>query len=69
MTPRERYLTCSLKPTADEPMCANCAHYKRHFVEDERGGYIPIAEGHCMTPNIKIRKPYDICGYYEKKER
>lgn len=70
MTPRERYLSCSLKPTTDVPMYANCTHYMRHYIESADGnGYTPIADGHCTTPNIKIRKPYDICGYYERKER
>lgn len=67
MTERERIL--SFFHHMDAPMCATCAHFEQHYHKNpESGEFTPLHEGHCVYPRIKIRKPYDLCTNYERKE-
>lgn len=68
MTDRERYLAYQHRQTEGVPMCATCTHYVQHYSYDKRIGYRPICIGHCCTPRIKERMPYDLCKHYDPKE-
>lgn len=71
MTPHERYrsyFSHRIEHTAlNAPMCATCAHYVEHYYINGTGRLGHLDEGHCTTPRIKTRMPFDLCTYYEPK--
>ena len=41
-----------------EEVCANCGHYRQHYIRDLYGrAYVPCNSGHCVYPRCKERKP------------
>lgn len=36
-------------------VCQQCQHFRRHYVRQGRGRYIPIMVGHCVYPRLKGR--------------
>lgn len=63
MTTGERMEIYFYELTAETPVCINCKHYYRHYLEDGR----PLLYGHCRFPRLKPRKAYDTCGHFEQK--
>lgn len=49
------------------PMCANCQHFHMHYVRSGKG-YAKIEVGHCATPRLKDREPWDLCDYFTRRE-
>lgn len=71
MSPTERY-RCYFNhrkehSPLDCPMCATCEHYVTHYYINGMGRLWPLDEGHCTTPRMKTRMPFDLCTYYDKK--
>ena len=53
----------------DETVCANCKHYRGHFVRwaEYADGYYQTNCGHCVYPRIKHRHPgNEACYNFEK---
>ena len=57
--------------TPDAALCTNCKHFIRHYI---KGGpmhtvsMVSLDCGHCVFPRTKLRKAYDICGYFQNKK-
>ena len=52
----------------DVDMCWNCRHYVQHYGLFDNGigkRYYELAIGHCRTPRIKSRNPWEICDRFE----
>lgn len=48
--------------------CGNCKHFYQHYVLVD-GRYKKVYCGHCITPQIKTRKPDQAaCNYWESIE-
>lgn len=64
MTAKERKWLYQTGLTQEASLCANCQHYYQHY--NERG--VKVQCGHCVSPRIKTRMPYDTCGNFQWKE-
>lgn len=63
---------------SDEKVCANCKHFRCHYVKcntnimfldseyEGRNKFIKTEHGHCCTPRMKNRKATDTCVHFEK---
>lgn len=61
--------TDTIRIGGNETVCANCAHFVRHYIADDRElRYIPISLGHCTEPNIKNRNAGDSCPRFRLRE-
>lgn len=40
------------------PGCADCVHFRQHYVRVGRGRYAKAGSGHCVYPRLKLRS----CG-------
>ena len=49
------------------PMCANCQHFHLHYIR-QGTRYMPLTEGHCVTPRLKPREAWDLCQFFTAKE-
>lgn len=54
--------------TPDAPLCANCKYFYPHYLPDGAYEFRPANCGHCVHPRMKLRRAYDTCGYFERRE-
>ena len=48
--------------------CGSCEHFVRHYIRYDGGGYVPILDGHCKKPRLKLRNAKtEACEHWEKK--
>ena len=57
----------TLVAVADEQSCINCKHYMLHYITIDGKVCEPCNCGHCKYPRLKIRKPEDSCGNFERR--
>ena len=43
--------------------CVNCKYYTKHYVK-QNGKYRMINYGHCSNTKIKIKRPHEVCGFW-----
>ena len=43
-------------PCADDKLCEQCRHFRRHYVRMGNNHYRPISAGHCTHPRLKDRR-------------
>ena len=41
----------------NEPTCANCVHFRRHYIRFDEFRFTEIPCGHCVHPQLKHRRP------------
>ena len=51
----------------NEAVCANCKHYRCHYVYDVILGFQMCNCGHCTLGRLKGRKPGDTCNSFLEK--
>lgn len=45
-------------------VCMNCEHFMQHYLSDG----CMVTYGHCVYPRCKVRKIYDTCKYFERRD-
>ncbi len=47
--------------------CLTCKHFRQHYIRRGRS-YMPISDGHCVFPRLKLRKQdTPACPHHKKK--
>lgn len=64
MTVNERRSIYCHNLTPETRMCVNCAYYYQHYLKDGHR----LCSGHCVHPRLKLRRDYDTCENFKKKE-
>lgn len=68
MTTRERQEIYFHGSTDGAALCANCKHFYPHYLNTGVYGYRPANSGHCCYPRLKLRRAYDTCEKFERRE-
>ena len=55
----------------EERACKDCCHFRQHYIKKDSGNgesrFIPINDGHCVNPRLKIRnRETPACKFYNK---
>lgn len=55
--------------------CAECRYFYQHYIydpklqyRDNRWGYIPIQQGHCVHVRVKMRYVFESCEAFERRD-
>ena len=52
-----------------EQTCGSCKHFRRHYVRQARGRYLPLIYGHCVKPRLKNREADTrACPHWQERE-
>ena len=46
----------------------DCKFFRQHYNCSKHGHISNLDCGHCVFPRTKLRKAYDICGYFQNKK-
>ena len=48
--------------------CGSCKYFMRHYIRYDEGDYVPILDGHCKKPRLKLRNAKTpACQYWERQ--
>ena len=53
-----------------EPTCADCAHFRQHYIHFDANRYSAVPCGHCVHPRLKHRRPDTLaCVHFRPREK
>ena len=50
--------------------CADCIHYRRHYIRFDEFRFTEVPCGHCVFPRLKHRKPHTpACNNFKPRKK